>query len=145
MGKILWLTGNSGAGKTTLAQEAKRRYSDIVVLDGDEMRDSISIGLGFSKKDREENNLRVARLARILASQGFLVVIAVIAPFRSTRAKIDKICSPIWIHLDRDLPEDINKPYEKPSDPDYILTPDKTFKAVKDFAKIVVEEYNSSN
>lgn len=114
--KIVWLTGNSGSGKTTLAYALKERM-DAVILDGDEMRASISLGAGFSKEEREIHNLRVARLAGILHKQRHNVIIAVIAPFRSTRAKIDRLIRPIWIYVKRDLPIAVEKPYEVPKSP----------------------------
>jgi len=70
-----------------------------ILLDGDIMRESISVGAGFDKASREEHNFRVARLAKVLDNQGFRVVVSVIAPYKSTREKIDKLISPIWVYL----------------------------------------------
>lgn len=125
---ILWLTGNSGAGKTTTAQNLKKKRN-CIILDGDKMRESISLGLGFSKEDREENNLRIARLAKILREEGHLVVISVIAPFRSTREKITKIIPEVkWVYVKRDLPILKEKPYEKPDNPDLVININKNNK-----------------
>ena len=111
---ILWLTGNSGSGKTTLGKLLAMRLG-AVLLDGDEMRHSISLGAGFSKEDREEHNLRVARLAQVLEAQGHTVIVTVIAPFESTRAKIDKLICPLWVYVFRpSVPEDPDRPYEVP-------------------------------
>lgn len=123
---IFWLTGNSGAGKTTLAQGIQRHFQDavpsdhplyrrILVLDGDEMRDTISTHESLSPEDRRSHNLRVARLANLLRSQGFLVVVAVIAPFQALRAEIDTLCSPLWVYLKRSHLEAPDRPYEPPS------------------------------
>ena len=60
-------------------------------MDGDEMRQSISLGLGFTKNDRDRHNLRVARLAKVLSKN--IVIVSVIAPFKATRKKLIK--SPI--------------------------------------------------
>jgi adenylylsulfate kinase len=109
---IIWLTGQSGAGKTSIANALQRKIGGII-LDGDEMRDSISKDLGFTKKDREIHNLRVARLAKIL-SKNNNVLVSVIAPFENIRKKINKIIKPIWIYVDRDLPINKNKPYQTP-------------------------------
>ena len=103
---IIWLTGNSGAGKTTTAQTYKRinQNSDCVILDGDEMRDSISLGAGFNKEDREEHNLRVARLAKVMEKQHDIVLITVIAPFQETRIKIQELIPEVkWIYIKRSL------------------------------------------
>jgi adenylylsulfate kinase-like enzyme len=112
---IVWLTGNSGAGKTTLA---KRFASENgwIMLDGDEMRQSISVGAGFSKQDREEHNLRVARLAKVLDEQGFYVIVSVIAPFQSTRDKITSVIPDCkWIYIKRLQKHDKDRPYEAPT------------------------------
>ena len=94
--KIFWLTGESGAGKTTLAIPLAKELN-AVLLDGNEMRGSISVNIGFSKEERAEHNYKVARLANILSKQ-MNVVVSVIAPSKEVREKIDKICSPIWIY-----------------------------------------------
>ena len=121
---VIWLTGNSGAGKTTLAYNFKEKVN-CIILDGDEMRSSISLGAGFSKEAREEHNLRVARLAEVLRKQGQLVIVSVIAPFESTRKKLEEIVPIKWVYVKRDLPEDSNKPYEAPVKPDLIIDNDK--------------------
>ena len=74
--RIIWLTGESGAGKTTLAKRLQEDWP-CIILDGNEMRASISEGAGFSTDDRAEHNFRVARLARVLSKQ-MNVVVAVI-------------------------------------------------------------------
>lgn len=111
---ILWLTGQTGAGKTTLAAALRRKFGGVI-LDGDEMRSSVSLGLGLSPEAREEHNLRVARLAHIL-SRDNLVIVSVIAPFARVRAEIDKITQPTWIYIERNLKIDKNHPYEIPKD-----------------------------
>lgn len=121
--RIIWLTGNTGSGKTTLAFLLRERLNGVV-LDGDEMRSSISLGVGFSKRSREEHNLRVARLAKILYRQRLNVIISVIAPFASTRKKIEKIIKPTWVYVKRKMPPEKDKPYEPPSKPDLIIDTD---------------------
>lgn len=118
---IVWLTGNVGSGKTSLAYLLKERLNAIV-LDGDELRASISTDLGFSKKDRETHNLRVARLAKVLQTQGFNVVVAVIAPFQSTRDKITKLIDPFWIYIKGEK-KTKDMPYEIPKKPDVTIDP----------------------
>lgn len=119
--RVIWLTGNVHSGKTSIAYLLKERMNAIV-LDGDEMRKSISTDKGFSKEDREDHNLRVARLASILNNQGHNVVVSVIAPFQDARDKITEICNPYWIYVKGgEVAED--KPYEPPTNPDVIIDP----------------------
>lgn len=114
MGKVIWLTGESGAGKSAVANEIRDRHMpEAVILDGDQMRDSISLGAGFSRGDRAAHNLRVARLARELSKQT-TVIVAVIAPMREVRESISEICHPLWIYIERTLPEREGHFYEKP-------------------------------
>jgi hypothetical protein len=96
---IVWLTGQSGSGKTTLAEAIKTSFGNAVILDGDEMRESISAE-GFGRADRHAHNLRVARLAQVLAKQS-LVIVSVIAPFAETRSQIGKLISPLWVFCSR--------------------------------------------
>lgn len=118
---IIWLTGNVGAGKTSIAYLLKERMNTIV-LDGDDLRASISTDLGFSKKARDEHNIRVARLAKLLNDQGFNVVVSVIAPFQSTRDNITELINPFWIYIKGGkVGEDM--PYEVPENPDLIIDP----------------------
>ncbi|OHA15794.1 MAG: hypothetical protein A3B08_02145 [Candidatus Taylorbacteria bacterium RIFCSPLOWO2_01_FULL_43_44] len=119
--RVIWLTGNTGSGKSSLAYLLKDRLNAIV-LDGDEMRASISSDLGFSKEEREEHNLRVARLAKILNEQGHNVVVSVIAPFRATRAKITKLINPYWIYI-KGGKVGSKTPYEIPKKPDLTIDP----------------------
>src|SRR3989344_267054 len=120
---IIWLTGQSGAGKSTLAQALQKKIGGVI-LDGDEMRETISKGLGFSKEDRETHNLRVARLAQMLAKKN-IVIVSVIAPFADTREKIDKLIKPVWVYIKRKLPKDPNKPYQELQKPDIRVESDK--------------------
>jgi len=112
--KIIWLTGQSGAGKTTLAKEL-RKHIPSIILDGDEMRRSISTDLGFSLKDREINNSRIMMLAYVLSFQTN-VIISVIAPTKRIREVIDFYLTPTWIYVKRNLPEREGHIYEEPLD-----------------------------
>lgn len=125
-GTILWLTGNSGAGKTTLANQLKALIGEnAVILDGDEMRLSISVDEGFSFQDREKHNKRVARLAKVLESRGHFVIVSVIAPSRAIRRAVERICRPSWVFVQRKLKPDTERPYEAPTHPDIIVNHDK--------------------
>ncbi len=127
MGKIIWLTGNSGAGKTTLANILQARIPNSVVLDGDEMRLSISYGFGYSMVDRMEHNIRVARLATMLRNRGHVVIVAVIAPTGQIRSVVDKLCNPIWVHVDKSQWERDGYPYEVPEHPDLRIDNDQVY------------------
>jgi len=86
---VIWLTGIPGSGKTTLALELKKFYDQkglpIDILDGDEVRKTLSKDLGFSPEDRKEHNRRVIFVAKILAKNGVTTIIPLISPYRETR------------------------------------------------------------
>jgi adenylylsulfate kinase len=90
-GGILWFTGLSGAGKSTITTRLARTLADrrpVELLDGDEMRAYLTAGLGFSREDRDTNLGRIAYVARLLAKHGVLVLVAAISPYANTRAKL---------------------------------------------------------
>jgi adenylyl-sulfate kinase len=91
-GFVLWLTGLSGAGKTTLAgrlvPELSARGLRVEVLDGDEVRTNLSKGLGFSKEDRDTNVRRIGYVARLLARNGVAALTAAISPYRDVREEV---------------------------------------------------------
>jgi adenylyl-sulfate kinase len=88
-GFTVWLTGLSGAGKTTIAQvlarELEQRGRVVDVLDGDVVRTHLSRGLGFSREDRDTNILRIAFVASLLVRHGAAVITAAISPYIDTR------------------------------------------------------------
>jgi adenylyl-sulfate kinase len=88
-GFVVWLTGLSGAGKSTLAQALMARLQTaglkVEVLDGDTVRQHLSQGLGFSREDRDINVRRIAFVAKLLARNGVIVVVAAISPYRAIR------------------------------------------------------------
>jgi adenylylsulfate kinase len=88
IGCIVWLTGLSGAGKTTIAEELRRRLlptRDVEVLDGDQMRESLSKGLGYSRADRAANVFRIGFVARLLARHNIVCIVSAIAPYADDR------------------------------------------------------------
>lgn len=134
---IVWLTGQSGSGKTTLAHAIRSLFGEAVILDGDEMRESISAE-GFSHEDRHAHNLRVARLAQVLSKQS-LVVVSVIAPFAETRSQIDRLIAPLWVLCSRqEQKEGKEFPYELPNTSEVdVLADGNAFSASENAAKVI--------
>jgi bifunctional enzyme CysN/CysC len=145
-GAIIWLTGLSGAGKTTLAIHAESRLRGmgypVARLDGDELRRTISADLGFSIADRHEQARRAASVATQLANAGFLVLVSLISPFAADRAAARSMAPRLFheVHIDAPLRvcehrdprllyrrarhgeiadfTGISSPYEEPATPD---------------------------
>lgn len=86
---VLWLTGLSGSGKSTIAGMVERQLHaagrHTCLLDGDNIRLGINRDLGFGQADREENIRRVAEIARLMVDAGLIVIVALISPFRKDR------------------------------------------------------------
>ena len=88
-GFTLWFTGLSGSGKSTLSRmiegELRQRGASVEVLDGDEVRENLSKGLGFSKDDRDTNVRRIGYVAKLLSRNGAAVITAAISPYAEVR------------------------------------------------------------
>ncbi|MEC3997729.1 adenylyl-sulfate kinase [Actinacidiphila sp. DG2A-62] len=148
-GATVWLTGLPSAGKTTVALAlAERLRADgrrVEVLDGDEIREFLSAGLGFSREDRHTNVQRIGFVAELLASHGVLVLVPVIAPYADSREAVRKrhqtqgtgyvevhVATPVDVCARRDVKglyarqaagelsglTGVDDPYEPPEDPD---------------------------
>jgi adenylyl-sulfate kinase len=91
-GFVLWFTGLSGAGKTTISSLVGRRFRElgakVELLDGDAIRTHLSKGLGFSREDRDENIRRIGFVAELLSRNGVIVIVAAISPYRSMRCEV---------------------------------------------------------
>lgn len=88
-GAVLWFTGLSGSGKTTIAHEVEEKLLEagvpVEILDGDVVRENLSKGLGFSKEDRDTNIRRIAFVAHLLQRNGVFVITAAISPYKAIR------------------------------------------------------------
>ncbi|MCI4368698.1 MAG: adenylyl-sulfate kinase [Thermoplasmata archaeon] len=89
-GFCIWLTGLPSAGKTTIAKELtprlRARGRNVELLDGDEVRRGLSADLGFDRKSREVHAGRVTYVAKVLARNGVIPIVALISPYRTSRA-----------------------------------------------------------
>jgi adenylylsulfate kinase len=88
-GFVVWLTGLSGAGKSTiadaLAPELRAAGKRVEVLDGDVVRAHLSHGLGFSREDRDTNIARIAFVAHLLSRNGIVVIVSAVSPYKQAR------------------------------------------------------------
>ncbi len=86
---VIWLTGPSGAGKTTLAKELEKRLRalgyKVEVLDGDQIRKKLYPNLGFSKEARELHNRVVIHMAKLLSRNGVITIVSLISPYKAVR------------------------------------------------------------
>ncbi|NIK69884.1 adenylyl-sulfate kinase [Paenibacillus sp. BK720] len=95
---ILWLTGLSGSGKSTVAaaieKELFKQRSRAYILDGDNLRHGINGDLGFGPEERSENIRRIGEIAKLLADAGIITIVAAISPYRQDRDKVRASCTP---------------------------------------------------
>ena len=91
-GFTLWFTGLSGAGKTTISNMILERLQEagakVEILDGDVVRTNLSVGLGFSKEDRDTNVRRIGFVSELLARNGVICIVAAISPYKAIRDEI---------------------------------------------------------
>jgi len=91
-GFVLWFTGLSGAGKSTVsrlvAERLRAQGAKVEVLDGDEVREHLSNGRGFRKQDRDENIRRIGFVCQLLARNGVIAIAAAISPYRAVRDEL---------------------------------------------------------
>ena len=149
-GKVLWFTGLSGSGKSTIAQGVERELFSlgyvVQVLDGDNIRTGLNNNLGFSIEDRQENIRRIAEAAKLFAESGIICICSFVSPTIEIRAMAKEIIGIqdfVEIFVDTPLEEcerrdvkglyakarageikgftGIDSPYEAPVDPDLII------------------------
>lgn len=148
-GIVVWMTGLSGSGKTTIAQEVERRLLEnglpSYILDGDKVRRGLCGDLGFSDADRTENIRRVAECANLFRDAGIVTLVTLISPFAASRDQARKICGKNFLEiyvkadvntcmkrdpknlykkaLEGNIPNftGLTSPYEAPENPDLVL------------------------
>ncbi len=151
-GFTVWMTGLSGAGKTTISdllqQDLRARGVPVEVLDGDVVRTHLSKGLGFSREDRDTNILRIAFVASLLTRHGVAVITAAISPYEEARRQAREMIgdfvevyvqAPIEELTRRDVKglyakalagelanfTGVSDPYEAPVNPDVVAETDR--------------------
>jgi bifunctional enzyme CysN/CysC len=167
---VLWFTGLSGSGKSTIANLVEKRLvargRHTFLLDGDNVRHGLNRDLGFTEADRIENIRRVGEVARLMADGGLIVLTAFISPFRAEREMVRKMLPEgefIEIFIDTPLREaekrdpkglyakarageiknftGIDSPYEVPDDAEIVI--DTTKMSAEDAADLIVAELSS--
>jgi adenylylsulfate kinase len=113
-GFTVWLTGLSGAGKSTLAtalgRELARHGISVETLDGDEVRQNLSKGLGFSREDRDTNIRRIGYVAKLLTRNDVVVISAAISPYRAVRDEVRReISAFVEVHVKASLEECVRR------------------------------------
>ena len=151
-GATLWLTGLPSSGKSTIARAVEGMLLDrrcrVELLEGPEIRQSLSRGLGFSPADREENVRRIGFVAKLLSRNGVIAICAAIAPYRATREEIRRnvtnfievfVDVPVEVAERRDAQglyararrgeladfTGVNAPYEPPEEPEVHIHADR--------------------
>lgn len=162
-GATIWFTGLPSSGKSTIAREVFHTLLDrgvaVELLDGAEVRESLSRGLSFSKEDREEHIRRMGYVAKLLSRNGVIVIAAAVSPYRATRDEVRKntknfvevyVDCPVEVAEQRDsdgwyararLGEveeftGVNAPYEPPLAPEVTIHSDR--EPVQDAAAKVI-------
>jgi bifunctional enzyme CysN/CysC len=164
---VLWLTGLSGAGKSTIANLVEKRLHRMnrhtFLLDGDNVRHGLNKDLGFTETDRIENIRRVGEVAKLMTDAGLIVITAFISPFRAERDMVRAMMAPgefLEIHIDTPLAEaeardvkglykkaragqlknftGIDSPYEAPEKPDIRI--DTTKMTADEAAQYIVDQ-----
>ncbi|MBM3236158.1 adenylyl-sulfate kinase [Candidatus Poribacteria bacterium] len=164
-GAVLWFTGLSASGKSTVANEVERilyeRQCLTYVLDGDNIRHGLNKDLGFSPEDREENIRRIGEVARLFANAGLIAMTAFISPYRADRNKARELMGDgqfieIYVDCPVDVCEErdpkglyekakkgeikeftgISAPYEPPENPEIVLNTAEL--TVEESAQVVI-------
>ena len=167
---IIWLTGLSGSGKTTIAQDFEKflfsQGYQVMVLDGDNVRHGLNSDLGFSQEDRDENIRRIGETAKLLTEAGIIAITAFISPYSKTRDRVREIVPDgdfIEVHIDCSLDEcerrdtkglykkaragliknftGIDDPFEAPENPEITIDTEKL--TVEQSVKMIINYLSS--
>jgi len=170
-GCVIWLTGLSGSGKSTIATELERELFNLgrhtYILDGDNMRHGLCSDLGFSPEDRVENIRRIGEVTRLFTDAGMICITAFISPYRADRDLARKIAPPgkffeVYLNTPLDVCEQrdvkglyararageiknftgVSAPYEPPLKPEIELHTEKS--TVAECVAIILEQINQS-
>ena len=161
----IWITGISGAGKTTLARNINAVLNSnkhaSIILDGDEIRKKMNKDLGFSITDRDENIRRIACMSELLSHQNIITIVSVISPMKNQRAYAKEVYGDNFneVYLKASLDQCIEKdtkglykqaldrkeanftaltsPYEEPENPDLFI--DTNLNTIEQCAQILKE------
>ena len=163
-GFTIWLTGMSGAGKSTitgiLERELRDRGVPLEVLDGDVVRTHLTKGLGFSRDDRDENVRRVGWVCELLTRHDVVAIAAVISPYRAVRDELRALIgrfvevfvdAPLEVLAERDVKglyrkalageienfTGVSDPYEPPLNPEVVCRTDGTETPAASAAKVI--------
>jgi adenylyl-sulfate kinase len=157
-GVVLWFTGLSGSGKSTIASEVERRLNAAgrltYLLDGDNIRHGLNGDLGFSDADRVENIRRVSHVAKLFLDASVITLVSFISPFRAERGQARELIGPDFVEVFVDAPLElcerrdvkglykkarageipaftgISSPYEAPENPEiHLKTGEETLEA----------------
>lgn len=149
-GVVLWFTGLSGSGKSTVASSLEKRLHDMgkltYTLDGDNVRHGLNSDLGFSDEDRIENIRRIGEISKLFVDAGIITIATFVSPFREDRQKVRELLGKDFVEIYIDCPLEvcekrdpkgiykkartgeikhftgIDSPYESPINPEIVVS-----------------------
>lgn len=169
--KVLWFTGLSGSGKSTIARQVEQELYNrgilSYVLDGDNIRHGLNRDLGFSREDRAENIRRISEVAKLFYDSGIFVLVCFISPYREARNRARALIGEDFIEIFVDCPAEecerrdskgfykkarageiadftgISAPYEKPENPEIVVNTEKL--GINESAQKIINYLGISN
>jgi adenylylsulfate kinase len=171
-GVVIWFTGLSGSGKSTIANEVAYKLNEMgkfaYVLDGDNIRHGLNKDLGFSPEDRDENIRRISEVANLFADSGAIAITAFISPYKKLRNFCRELAGPgrfleiytkcsletcekrdpkgLYEKARKGIIKDftgVNAPYEAPEKPEILIDTDKY--NIEESAEIVIQKLQEQN